>query len=103
MFKKIIEFFDSKHFGDKVFVYQGKNCGAEIYLTIIKDREEIAYFIVDNTLTDLYPYNIEKDFPGFRFDIVKPPETIGLCLDIDLSRYGKSKCPEFIRKLILMS
>ena len=54
---KILHFVDKKHFGNQVLVYKGKNKNEDIFFVIIKDREEIVYFLLDSNLEKMYPMN----------------------------------------------
>ena len=100
MFSKIVDFYDYKNFGNKVVVYKGDYYSGHIFITVIKDREEIVYFIVDDTLSHMYPINQQNVLPNLEFNIKNPPLNIDVSLDIDLHKYGKSKCPQWLRKII---
>lgn len=96
MFIKILQHIDKKHFGDKAIVYTGKIRNENVYIVIEKDREEIVNFIVDDTLTYMYPCMV----PEFKVNLNNPPQTVDMSIDIDLSRYGKGQCPEYLKRLI---
>ena len=96
MFIKIFQHIEKKCFGDKFIVYQGKNRNESIYIAVVKDRDEIVNFIIDNELKYMYPCMV----PEFIIDLNNPPENIDFCMDIDLTRYGKSRCPISYQKLI---
>ena len=97
---KIIHFVDKQHFGDQVIVYCGNIRDDRVYFVIIKDRGEIAYFFVDNSLRRIYPVNSYIKSIGFELDINQTPNVIDIQFDIDLSRYGSSACPFFLSNLI---
>ena len=42
---KILHYIDKNHFGNQVLVYEGKNKAEDIYLLIIKDREETVFIL----------------------------------------------------------
>ena len=100
MFQKIIHFVDEKHFGDQVIIYEGEIKESKVYFTVIKDREEVVYFFVDENLKKMYPVNSYILSVGVDIDIYNIPEYLDLIFDIDLSRYGYSKCSDFLVKLI---
>lgn len=97
---KIIHFFDKKHFGNQVLVYEGKNKNEDVYLAVIKDREEIVYFLLDSNLEKIYPINLYSYFKKHEIPLHNLPEHLDIALDIDLSKLGYSKCSDFIVKLI---
>lgn len=95
---KIIHFVDKKHFGNQVFVYKGKNKNEDVYLTVIKDREETVFFLLDSKLEKMYPIN--SCFNNCDLSIQNMPDYLDINLDIELSKLGYSKCSDFIVKLI---
>lgn len=96
MYKKIIYLNDKKHFGNELVVYKG-----EInYLIIINDRDGQAYYFVDNKFEFLYPMNTYMKNINFNFDFNNIKEEIDQSFNLDLSHYGHSVCPEFIKTLI---
>lgn len=97
---KIIHFVDKQHFGNQIFVYCGNIRSDRIFFIIMKDREEIVYFFVDNSLQRIYPVNSYIELIGFEFDINRAPNVIDIQFDIDLSHYGSSACPFFLSNLI---
>ena len=100
MFFKIGHFIDKKHFGNQVVVYKGKNHGEDIYFLVIKDREEVVYFLVNENTDNWYPVNSLVNGWKINISFEYIPSVINLNLDIDLSKYGSSSCPQFIRKII---
>ena len=95
MFIKIGVYLDKKHFGNRVIIYSGD----KEYLLIIKDRDEIGYFFVDNTMNKIYPVNSYMRNIGFVCDTENPIEQIHP-FDIDISTYGYYVCPEHLKKII---
>ena len=95
MFIKIGVYLDKKHFGNRVIIYSGDKG----YLLIIKDRDEIGYFFVDNTMNKIYPVNSYMRNIGFVCDTENPIEQIHP-FDIDISTYGYYVCPEHLKKII---
>jgi hypothetical protein len=93
MYKKLGFYKDNKNFGNQVIVYKGK----QDYFVVIKDREETVYYFVDDNLEKIYPMNSYITKIGFVFR-----EEINVidCIKVDLSLYGHSNCPEYLRKII---
>lgn len=93
MYKKLGFYKDKKNFGNQVIVYKGR----QDYFVVIKDREEIVYCFVDDNLEKLYPMNSYITKIGFVYS-----EEINVidCINIDLSFYGHSNCPEYLREII---
>ena len=98
--QKITHFIDEKHFGDQVLVYKGHGKNGELYFVIVKDRDEIAFFFIDEGLETMYPANSYIDSLGIEIDMSTAPNHLDVDFDIDLSHYGGSKCPVFISELI---
>ena len=97
---KIIHFVDKKHFGNQVLVYKGRNKKEYVYFVVIKDREEIVYFLVDSNLEKMYPVNSYIRSLKIDVNLQSISEYLDIVFDIDLSKYGYSKCSDFIVKLI---
>ena len=93
MYKKLGFYKDKKNFGNQVIVYKGK----QDYFVVIKDREETVYYFVDYNLEKIYPMNSYIAKIGFVFR-----EEINVidCINVNLSLYGHSNCPEYLRKII---
>ena len=93
MYKKLGFYKDNKNFGNQVIVYKGR----QDYFVVIKDREEIVYYFIDDNLENLYPMNSYITKIGFVYS-----EEINVidCINIDLSLYGHSNCPEYLREII---
>lgn len=93
MYKKLGCYRDKRNFGNQVIVYKGK----QDYFVIIKDREEIVYYFIDSNIKKLYPMNSYISKIGFVYS-----EEINIIesIDIDLSLYGHSNCPECLQKII---
>lgn len=93
MYKKLGCYSDKRNFGNQVIVYKGK----QDYFVIIKDREEIVYYFIDSNIKKLYPMNSYISKIGFVYS-----EEINIIesIDIDLSLYGHSNCPEYLQKII---
>ena len=93
MYKKLGCYKDKKNFGNQVIVYKSN----KDYFVIIKDREEVVYYLVDDNINKLYPMNSYMKKIGF----VYCEESNDLnCFDIDLSLYEHSNCPEYLQKII---
>ncbi len=97
---KLFHFIDNKHFGNQVLVYKGKNTNEEIYLLVIKDREEIVYYFVDKKLEHMYPINSYIDSLGITIDLNNVPEKINVNFHFDLSNYGCFKLPMYFYELL---
>ena len=96
MYNIIIHFKDKKHFGSQIAIYK-----SEInYLIIIKDRDEQSYYFLDNKLEFFYPMNTYMKNINFNFDFDNVKEKINQSFELDLSQYGSSVCPEFVKNLI---
>ena len=93
MYKKLGFYKDKKNFGNQVIVYKSK----QDYFVVIKDREETVYYFVDDNLEKIYPMNSYITKIGFVFR-----EEINVidCINVNLSLYGHSNCPEYLRKII---
>lgn len=98
--KKILHYLDKKHFGNQVLVYKGKCKNGELYFIVMKDRDEIVYFFVDECLEKMYPVNSYIEILGIEIDIFNAPNNIDIQFDKDLSNYGSAKCPLFLSELI---
>lgn len=96
MYKKIIHFKDKKHFGSQIVIYKSESN----YLIIMKDRDGQSYYFLDNKLEFLYPMNTFMKKINFKFDFDNIREEINQSFELDLSQYGHSVCPEFIKNLI---
>ncbi len=92
MYRKLGCYRDKKNFGNQVIVYKR----SQDYLIIIKDRDEIVYYLVDNNIKKLYPINSYMNKIGFVY--CEENEIDGF--DINLSLYGHSNCPEYLQKII---
>ena len=93
MYKKLGFYKDQKNFGNQVIVYKGK----QDYFVVIKDREETVYYFVDDNLEKIYPMNSYITKIGFVF---KEEINVIDCINVNLSLYGHSNCPEYLRKII---
>ena len=93
MYKKLGCFKDKKNFGNQVMVYKGR----QDYFVVIKDREELAYYFVDNNIEKLYPMNSYMKKIGFVYK--EEIDNID-CIDIDLSIFGHSNCSKYLQKII---
>ena len=95
MYNRIYLFTDKKHFGNRVAIYKGENN----YFVIVKDRDDKAYFFVDKEVGKMYPANsyIDKMMIDFNFNYQQIEESF----DIDLSKYGFSACPNWLKEIIL--
>lgn len=93
MYKKLGCYKDKKDFGNQVIVYKSKHD----YFVIIKDREEVVYYFVDNNIKKLYPMNSYMRKIGFIY--CEESRFID-CFDVDLSLYGYFNCPEDLQKII---
>ena len=51
MYNKIYDFYDKKHFGSRIVIYEGP----ENYLVISTDREYQTYDFLDKDLKKRYP------------------------------------------------
>ena len=78
MYKKLGCFKDKKNFGNQVIVYKGK----QDYFVVIKDREEIVYYFVDDNLEKMYPMNSYITKIGFVF---KEEINVIDCINVNLS------------------
>lgn len=96
MYEKIGYYKDKKNFGNQIVIYKGENN----YLVIIKDRDEISYYFVDNNITNLYPMNSYMKKIGFIYDFNVFESQIKNCFDLELSKYGYSACPDHLKNLI---
>lgn len=103
MFTKIIHYIDERHFGDQVIIYTGKNKNEDVYFAIIKDREEVVYFLLDSDLKKMYPINLYNQFIKNNIAFPNMPKHIDIDFDIDLSNLGQSKCSDFLVRLIRSS
>ena len=97
MYKKIVQFVDKDHFGDKIVIFQGK----DNYFIIMCDRGETAYFFLDNALQYLYPVNSYIRNIGYQYKFEESNDTIEIDFKIDLVKYGHMQCPEYLKKLIV--
>ena len=95
MYNRICLFTDKRHFGVRVAVYKGENN----YFVIIMDRDDKAYFFVDKDVDKMYPVNSYIDKMMSDYDFVS--QQIENRFDIDLSKYGFSACPDWLKKAIL--
>ena len=93
MYKKLGFYKDKKNFGNQVIVYKGK----QDYFVVIKDREEIVYYFVDDNLEKIYPMNSYIKKTGF---VYREENKVIDCINADLSLYGHSNCPKYLRKII---
>ena len=114
MFKKILYHLNKKHFGNQTLVYKGDYAQNVIYFVAITDRGEPAYYFVDSNLEKMWPVNSYIDRLGIsigfhnihinRSEISisfhNTQDCLDFDIDIDLSKYGYSKCPPFLVKLI---
>jgi len=93
MYKKLGFYKDKKNFSNQVIVYKSK----QDYFVVIKDREETVYYFVDDNLEKIYPMNSYITKIGFVFR-----EEINVidCVNVNLSLYGHSNCPKYLRKII---
>lgn len=64
------------------------------------DQGEKTYFFADLELEYLYPANSYIKKVGFAYDAESEAVELKYNFDIDLSKYGCSKCPDWIRTLI---
>ena len=92
MYKKLGFYKDKKNFGNQVIVYKGK----QDYFVVISDRAEIVYYLVDGNLEKMYPMNSYIKKIGFVYE----ENNVIDCINVDLSLYGHSNCPEYLRKII---
>ncbi len=94
MYRLIINHTDKKHFGCRNIVY----CGKKDYLLVQKDRDDIAFFLVDHEMKKMYPINSLIKQAGILFDIDDMPD----CIDwtADVSMLGGSVCPRWLKALI---
>ena len=100
MFQKILYHLDKQHFGNQILVYKGYYEQNDIYFVAITDRGEPAYFCVDSNLEKMFPVNSYIDRLGLDIDFNNIQDSLDFTIDIDLSKYGYSKCSPFIAKLI---
>ena len=100
MFQKILYHLDKQHFGNQILVYKGYYEQNDIYFVAITDRGESAYFCVDSNLEKMFPINSYIDRLGLDIDFNNIQDSLDFTIDIDLSKYGYSKCSPFIAKLI---
>lgn len=98
--QKILHYLDKKHFGNQVLVYRGKGKSGELYFVVMKDRDEIVYFFVDDRLEKMYPVNSYIEALGLEINIFDAPNEIDIQFDKDLSNWGSAKCPLFLSELI---
>lgn len=101
MMRIILHFTDKQNFGNQIIVYTGSGRDGELFFVIIADRDEIAYYFVDKNLEKMYPANSYIASLRFEYNIHKAQTNLDIEFDIDLSRYGSSKCPAFLSELIL--
>ena len=99
-FHKVVHFIDKKHFGDTVIVYRGSVRQSTVYFTVVKDREETVYYLIDSKLEKMYPMLSYVNALGIHIAPNDIPEYLDVTFDIDLSRYGWSQCPPFFAQLI---
>ena len=95
MYTKIGLYLDNKHFGSKIVVYKG----SKDYLLIIKDRDGLGYFFVNNEVNKIYPVNSYMEHIGFIYNIDIPDEQLNT-FDIDLSVWGYSSFPKYLKEII---
>lgn len=98
--QKILHYLDKKHFGNQVLVYWGKGKNGELYFVIMKDRDEVVYFFVDDRLEKMYPVNSYIEALGLEINIFDAPDNIDIQFEKDLSHIGYTKCPLFLSELI---
>lgn len=93
MYKKLGCYIDKKNFGNKVIVYKGE----QDYFIVIKDREEIVYYFVDNNIEKLYPMN--SYMKNIKFAYNEEINDID-CISVSLSSYGYSNCTKHLKIII---
>ena len=99
MYKIIGNYRDRKCFGDQVFIYKSE----DNFLVILTDRGELAYFVVDFEMEKMYPINTYMKNNGLCFDINNAVDHINIAIDIDFSKYGYTKCPDYLNAIIKKS
>ena len=95
MYTKIIETYDKAHFGTKIMVYKGD----ENFLIIIDGRGEKNYFFADLKLVKFYPVNSYMRSINYEYDALNGGIELNQKFYIDLSKYGFSQVPKWLRKL----
>lgn len=96
MFKKVFESIDVKNFGNITQIYKSDN----MYLVIVLDRGETAFYFVDVKMQYLYPVNTLFQSIHYKHSFKKDISTILIDDDIDLTKYGHTVCPSIIRNMI---
>lgn len=96
MYKRIIQFKDKKCFGNETIIFQNE----ENFFIIMIDRSGKTYFFADLKLECLYPANSYIKKVNFEYDAKSEAAELKYNFDIDLSKYGCSKCPDWLRALI---
>ena len=96
MYTRIVLYKDKENFGNTVVVYKSSSN----YLVIIKDRDEVSYYFLDKDINMMYPMNTYMKQIDFEYSFENIDNQIDRFFDVDLSTYGHSICPEYLKKLI---
>lgn len=96
MYNKIYDFYDKKHFGARIVIYEGP----ENYLVISTDREYQTYDFLDKDLKKRYPADSYMKSIGFVYDIEKRQEILDITFDMDFEYYGYATCEDFYIDII---
>lgn len=99
MYTRIVLYKDKENFGNTVVIYKSSSN----YLVIIKDRDEISYYFLDKDMKKMYPMNTYMKQIDFEYSFENSNDQIDRFFDVDLSKYGYSVCPEYLKKLIINS
>lgn len=96
MYKKFVRFKDKKSFGNEVIVFRSE----ENFLIIIIERGTKAYYFVDIDVEYLYPVDSYMKNINFVYDEKSEKAVLDYSFDIDLKKYGSTRCPEWLKSLI---
>lgn len=97
MYKKIAELNDKKHFGTQTIIYKCE----QNFLVVILGRDGVDYYFIDLEIKNLYPANSYMKAKKFSYENRRGQATLECHFDIDLSKYGCSKCPPWLREILI--
>lgn len=95
MYTKIIQTYDKPHFGTKTTIYRGE----ENFFIIIDGRDGKNYFFADLDLVNFYPVNSYMRSINYEYGSENDGIELNLKFDINLSKYGYSPSPKWLRNL----
>lgn len=96
MYTRIVLYKDEQNFGNTVVIYKS----SLNYLVIIKEKDEVSYYFLDKDINMMYPMNTYMKQIDFEYSFENTDDQLDRFFDVDLSKYGNSICPEYLKKLI---